>query len=160
LEGRRSMQPRSHARRRPRRTAAPWLTAAAVLAAGLPGCASFYDEVTSRDFSVGQLFRRKDPLYVLRDNDDGNERHKALAALREPTQNGGPAKDQDATLEILKASATADNQPLCRMAAVRALGRFKDPRAAEILETVYLQPLTFGREISGLIHKECLIALG
>jgi hypothetical protein len=126
---------------------------------GLCGCASFWDEVTSRNFTPGKLFTRPDPLVVLKDSDDGSERHKALAALREPAQNGGSNEDQEIILKILKTAATADQQPLCRMAAIRALGRFKDPRAAELLEEVYLQNLTFGQEMNGLIRQECLASM-
>jgi len=126
----------------------------------LCGCASTWDEMTSRDFTVGMLFaKKKDPLVVLRDSNDGNERYKALAALHEPLQGGGSQKDEDAIVGILKTSATSDQEPLCRMAAVRTLGHFKDPRAADIIETVYLQNLTFGQEMNGLLRQQCLSSL-
>ena len=105
------------------------LTWAALVCLGLGGCASTWDEVTSRDFKMSMLFTSKDPMIVLRDSSDGNERHKALASLKEPLQTGGSQKDQDTVVEILKASATSDQEPLCRMAALRTLGHFKDPCA-------------------------------
>ena len=57
-----------------------------------------------------------------------------MAALQEPLHNGGSQKDQDTIVEILRTSAQKDSQPLCRMAAIRALGRFKDPRAAQAID--------------------------
>jgi hypothetical protein len=141
-----------------RRTAArlAWVGACCL---SLCGCASFWDEVTSRNFSPSKLFKESDPLVVLHDSSDGNERHKALAALREPLANGGTQKDQDTILQILKVSATQDEHPLCRLAALRALGRFKDPQAAETIDAVYVQNLTFGQEWNSLIRQQCLTSL-
>ena len=82
-----------------------------------------------------------------------------LAALREPLQKGGSQQDQDTIIEMLKTSATRDQEPLCRMAAVRTLGHFKDPRAPEILETAYLENLTFGRAMNGLLRQQCLTSM-
>jgi hypothetical protein len=132
---------------------------AAALLLSLSGCASTWDDITSRDFQVGHLFSKPDPLVVLRDSSDGNERHKALAALREPLAEGGTQHDQDIVLEILRKSAVGDDHPLCRMAAIRALGRFKDPRAAEIIENAYLQKPAFGDEMACLIRQQCLKSL-
>jgi HEAT repeat protein len=140
------------------RTARRWAWVGA-LSLGLCGCASFWDDITSRDFSPQKLFSKPDPLVVLRDDADGNERHKALAALREPLQNGGTQKDQDYVVQILTTAATTAREPLCRMAAVRSLGRFKDPRAAEAIETVYLHTLPFDRETSSLVRRQCLDSL-
>jgi HEAT repeats len=127
----------------------------------LSGCASTWDDITSRDANWSNIFfgKSKDPLVVLRESNDGNERYKALAALREPLQTGGSQQDQDAIIEILKTSATRDQEPLCRMAAVRTLGHFKDPRAPEILETAYLENLTFGRELNALLQQQCLTSM-
>jgi HEAT repeat protein len=131
----------------------------AALSLGLCGCANFVDEVTSRDFSLGRLFVRPDPLVVLRDSSDGNDRQIALAALREPLQDGGTDKDQDVIVKILTESATKDRDLLCRLAAIRSLGRFKDPRAAEAIETVYLQDLRFGQEQNSIVRQGCLTSL-
>jgi PBS lyase HEAT-like repeat len=131
---------------------------AASVSLGLCGCANFWDEVTSRDFSPGSLFVRKDPMVVLRDSGDGYERSKALATLQEPLQHGGSAKDQETIVAILKTVATSDQDQLCRLSAIETLGRFKDPRAAEILDSVYLQNLPF-RENNGYIREQCLRSL-
>ena len=47
------------------------------------------------------------------------------------------AADQDRLISILQASARPDPRPLCRLAAVDALSRFKDPRVGPILITAY-----------------------
>src|SRR5690348_15957930 len=62
------------------------LVGAAVIALSLSGCANFWDDVTSRDFHLGEFFRKPNPFLVLRDSDDGNRRARALRALEEPKQ--------------------------------------------------------------------------
>src|SRR3954466_11553891 len=99
-------------------------------ALGAAGCANFWDDVNSRDFKFKDLFTASPPpLAVLEHSDDGYARAKALAALEEPQQHGGSQKDQDVYVEILSKSAVSARDPLCRMAAIKSLGRFKDPRA-------------------------------
>src|SRR5262245_2360854 len=69
---------------------ARWLVCCGLLPAALAGgCAGFWDEVTSRDFTVSALFSRPEPLQVLKDSDDGTQRAQALASLEEPLQHGG-----------------------------------------------------------------------
>src|SRR5262249_56892618 len=99
------------------------------------------------------------PLTVLQDSDDGTRRAYALASLREPLQNGGTQRDQEAFLQILTKSASGDRDPLCRIAAVRALGHFKDPRAADALRAVTEQRLEFTGELNNMIRVEALRAL-
>jgi HEAT repeat protein len=134
----------------------------------LPGCATFWDEVTSSERDTRYMFGwgKPNPLIVIRDNDpskpnaDGLRRAQALGELREPLKNGGNAQDQDAYLKILGAAATTDREPLCRLAAVRALGKFQDQRAAAILEDVFnQQKLPFTPENNSMIHREALVAL-
>ncbi len=120
-----------------------WATslAGAVLASiGLCGCANFWDDVTSRDFKVGALWAAKpDPLVVLRDSTDGDQRAKALLALHEPKAHGGADQDQEMVLRILSAAAVNEKQPWCRLAAIKTLGHFKDPRAVVALRSAYDQ---------------------
>jgi HEAT repeat protein len=131
-----------------------------VLTLGLCGCANLWDELSSHDFKFNSLFSSPDPLTVLSESSDGNERAKALAALREPLQNGGTQKDQDKLIEILTTAATRDHTALCRMSAVRSLGRFKDPRAAQAIEAAYLdKKLPFDSETDCLIRQQCLESL-
>jgi len=138
------------------------------LIAAVPGCATFWDEVTSseRDSRYMLGWGKHNPLVVIRDNDpskpnaDGLRRAQALGELREPLKNGGNAQDQEAYLKILGAAATTDREPLCRLAAVRALGKFQDQRAASILEDVFnQQKLPFTPENNSMIHREALVAL-
>ncbi len=100
--------------------------AALILSAG--GCATFWDDCTSRNFRMKDLWTKEDPLIVLRDSADGNKRAKALALLVEPAPNAGHNEEQELYLKILTKSALEDRDPLCRLSAVRALGTYKDPR--------------------------------
>jgi HEAT repeat protein len=113
---------------------------AGVVAFGLSGCAGTYDLVTSQRFKerpFHTLFTREDPIEVLEKVQEGDERVRAMRAVEEPGHNGGSAADQDRLIAILQASATTDPRPLCRLAAVEALSRFKDPRVGAILITAY-----------------------
>jgi hypothetical protein len=132
------------------------------------GCANFWDELLSqeRDWNYVWSYHKPDPLAVIRDNLDGKpntdglRRAQALGELREPLQHGGNASDQQLRLDILTESATKDSEPLCRLQAIRALGKFKDPRAARVLEQVHQQQkLPFTPENNHMIRKEALVAL-
>jgi hypothetical protein len=135
---------------------------------GAPGCATFWDEVTSHERDYRYMFNvnKPDPLLVIRNNDfkladsSGSRRAQALSELREPLENGGTAKDQQLVLDVLIESAKQDTDPICRLCAVRALGRFHDPRAARALEDVHKDPkLPFTPENNHMIRKEALAAL-
>lgn len=126
------------------------------------GCASFWEEVLSheRDWAYITGRGKPHPLVVIRDNPDGARRAQALSELKEPLRNGGNAKDQEAYLKILGTAAREDREPLCRLTAIRALGKFHDPRAARLLEEVYQQQkLPFTPDNNSLIRKESLVAL-
>ncbi len=135
----------------------PLWVACVVLASG--GCARFWDTVTSRNFRPKHLWERKDPMEVIRNSEDGAERGRALAALKEPKANGGSKKDQDDFIQLMAASANHDREPLCRLGAIRALARSDDPRAVRALEDAYLQRLPFTPEMNSLIRQQCLTAL-
>jgi hypothetical protein len=129
---------------------------------GLVGCANFWDDFTAHDFSVKQWFTTPDPLVVLKDSEqysNGNLRYKALASLQEPLQHGGTEKEQEAIFQILEVAATKDEAPLCRLSALSSLGHFKDPRAAQVIDTVYLQQLPFTKEINTRVKEQCLTSL-
>ena len=133
---------------------------AAALALALGGCASFWDEVTSREFTVSGLWTTPDPLVTIKDSTDGARRAVALASLKEPARHGGSAQDQEAYLQILATAARTDREPLCRMGAIRALGTFRDARAARVLEEVYQQPkLPFTQEFNHQIRQQALESL-
>jgi hypothetical protein len=128
---------------------------------GPGGCANFWDDVTARDFTFKGYFGAKpDPLVVLRDSTDGNQRAKALAALREPAQHGGSAEEQEVVVKVLIASATQDRQPWCRRAAVSSLAHFKDPRVPEALRDAYYSAGSFAPEIATVLRCQALEALG
>jgi hypothetical protein len=134
--------------------------AAATLASGLMGCANTWDDMTSRDFHVRMLFTSTDPMVVLRDSTDGDARAKALLALREPRESGGTDAEQSAVLEILTRSAVNDARPLCRLAAAQTLGRFKDPKAAQILVSCYDAAATLTGESAVAVQTTALTSLG
>jgi HEAT repeat protein len=116
-----------------------WMAAAAA-AFGLTGCAGTYDLVTSQRFKerpFHTLFASEDPIEVLEKVQEGDDRVRAMRNLKEPRENCGTAAQQDRVIAILQASATTEKRPLCRLAAVEALGRFKDPRAGQILIAAY-----------------------
>jgi hypothetical protein len=138
------------------------LLSAGLCCLSLVGCAGFWDDFTAHDFSLKQWFSTPDPLVVLKDSaqySNGNLRYKALASLQEPLQHGGTEKEQEAIFQILEVAATKDEAPLCRLAALSSLGHFKDPRAAQVIDSVYLQQLPFTKEINTRVKEQCLTAL-
>jgi hypothetical protein len=123
----------------------------------LSGCAYFWDDVTSRDFHFSDLSGRTNPFLVLRDSDDGYRRARAFKALEEPKQHGGSDHDQDAVVNILTLAATTERQPLCRLAAIEALGRFQDPRAVHALQEAYFNAGNFPKDKSASAATEGLL---
>lgn len=159
------------------RQAEPWRTAGRrtgaalrrpLLLAGiclaLSGCASFWDDITSREFHFKDMFKpTPPPMEVLRTSTDGDKRSKALHALREPLQHKGTQKEQDEVVQVLTRSATSDPQPLCRMAAIDSLQHFKDPRATQALLDAYERASYFQRdrpETMAVLRCQALSALG
>jgi HEAT repeat protein len=128
------------------------LAVLALVSLGLGGCANFWDDVTSKKFRehpYDTLFTTPDAYAVLRNPEsDGDERAKALRRLKEPATHGGAPAQQEEALHFLSDAAMSDHQPLCRLAAVETLGRYKDPRASQILLAAYarLQPAGGGIE--------------
>jgi HEAT repeat protein len=113
----------------------------ALIAAG-SGCASTWETMTSRRFRekpYETTFGNEDPLKVLRESPDGEAKARAMRKLKEPAANGRPQTEQDEVVQILTDAATGDPSPWVRVAAIDALGRFKDPRAVEVLATAYYQ---------------------
>ena len=127
----------------------PRLAGVAVTSLSLCGCADFWDNVSSRNFSFKTCFDTPNPLLVLRDSNDGNERAKALRILQEPKQHGGTDKDQDAIFKILTVAATSDRQPLCRLAAIESLGHWKDPRVVQSLKDAFYNANNFPKASYG-----------
>lgn len=135
------------------------LVGAGLLALGLGGCAGFWDEVTSRDFHVKNMFHKPTPMEVLRDSSDGAKRGWALGELKEPLRNGGTQEDQESYIKLLEAAALRDREPLCRLGAIRALSDYKDPRASKILADAYLAKPAFSPELTSRIRQQALTGL-
>jgi HEAT repeat protein len=136
------------------------LPALAAALCGLGGCANFWEDVSSNDFKMDNLFHPPDPLVVLRDSTDGDQRARALRSLQEPLSHGGDQKQQDAIVAILTKSATSDDQPMCRLAAISALRRFRDVRAEPALERAYYNAGRFEAQTATVIRCQALEALG
>lgn len=106
----------------------------------LTGCAGTYDLVTSQRFKerpFHTLFSSEEPIDVLEKVQEGDDRVRAMRNLEEPREKGKSQETQDRVIAILQASATTESRPLCRLAAVEALSRFKDPRVGKILIAAY-----------------------
>jgi HEAT repeat protein len=136
-----------------------------LLCLSLAGCANAMEELTRHDISFGEKVHNvfapsPDPLVVLRDSHDGDQRARAMRALKEPKENGGNDRDQEAVLAILVTSSKSDPQPLCRVAAIQSLGRFKDPRAAQALIDSYYSATVFTPETTTVVQCAALTALG
>jgi HEAT repeat protein len=126
----------------------------------LPGCASFWDEVTSREFHLKDAFHKKpEPMWVLENSKDGDARRKALEALKEPLQIGGTQAEQDKVVAIL-CNAAVHEPPVCRLAAIKALRSFKDPRIVEPLIQAYYESTNFNPDTVVAIRTQALDALG
>jgi len=119
------------------------LKCARLLLAALPftvGCANTIDTITGKRYKddiFTHTFYSDDPLEVMRSSNDSTLRAKAMMKIREPKQHGADEKEQFEVLQLLATSATSDKQPICRLRAIEALGRFEDPRTAKILLTAY-----------------------
>jgi HEAT repeat protein len=138
------------------------LAAGAWATLGLGGCADLWDEVTSRDRDLKTLVVKPDPLVVLRDSSDGDKRAKAFAVLREPKQAGGSDRDQEFVLEVLTRAAESEPHFVARLAAVRKLGEFQDPRAVPALVEAYYKAGAYrpDKQKESLLRCQALTSLG
>jgi hypothetical protein len=137
------------------------MAAATATVLGLSGCASFWDDVTSRDFSFKAFFVPPNPLVVLRDSTDGDQRCRALLALKEPKAHGGTDLDQAAVVKILATAAATEKQPLCRLAAIQSLGHFKDPQATQgLIDAFYAAGNNATPETATVLRCSALNSLG
>jgi hypothetical protein len=133
----------------------------ALVGLGLSGCANFWDDVRSSDFSLKAYFSKPpDPLVVLHDSTDGDKRARALRALEEPKEHGGSDAEQDTIVDILVTAATREKQPLCRLAAIESLSKFKDPRAAKGLVEAFYNASAFAQDTATIIRCRSVTALG
>ena len=115
------------------------LFAAALSACALTGCAGTWDTISSRKVRQDpmSLFKSEDPMTVLRTKIAGSERAVAMRKVKEPSEHGGSAAEQEEVMQILAQAATTDPSPVVRTAAIDALGRFRDPRCVGVLILAY-----------------------
>jgi len=128
-----------------------------ILSAG--GCANFWDEVTSHNFHMKDLWTKEDPLVTLRDSNDGHKRSQALAKLVEPPDTPDNKEVHELYIKILTKAAMEERDPLCRLGAIQALGTYKDPRAEQVLENVYQQRLPFTSEHNTVIRQQAITSM-
>jgi hypothetical protein len=140
----------------------------------LCGCASLWDDVTSRDFEFRSLWVKPDPLVVLRDSKDGDKRAKALRMLHEPAQFGEPPEQQDTYVRVLCTAAATERTALCRQAAIATLRTYKDARVYKGqketkpgqndgypgLEDAYYRASDFAPETAAILRCQVLEAVG
>lgn len=136
-----------------------------VLAAllGVTGCATVWDDfVTNRERFTDLFAEQEDPYHVIENSPSGDKRAEALQSLPEPAVHGGSEQDQRAVLNLLKHHATNDKMVICRLAAIEALGRFRDPRAVDALKDAYYRAKSQGisGESSTIVRCHALRALG
>ncbi|HEV3143529.1 MAG TPA: hypothetical protein VGZ47_06545 [Gemmataceae bacterium] len=126
------------------------------------GCQSggIWDDIKNREFRVLDVFNRQDPMTVLNTSTNGDDRAKAMRKLKEPLQNGGTQEQQDKMMQILTESATTDNRPLCRLAAIDALNKMKDPRATPALIQAYNNASAFQLDVAKAIRVDAVTGLG
>lgn len=129
-----------------------------VVVVSLCGCTPLpsWDDLTSRELGVKALWTPPPPpLTVIEKSTDGYARAKALNKLDESSSKG----DLEKNLQILQSSAVNDRDPLCRIAALRTLGRYKEPRAGKILMDVYLSNPGMSAENNAFIRQQALTSL-
>ena len=133
----------------------------AVVSTAASGCTGLWDELTKKRSSrdLHGYFFPPDPLVVIRDSSDAGRRAEAFSRLSEPAQNGGGEKEQQYYLSLLQETAEKDPDPLTRLAAVRRLGKTKDPLAVEILKTALFQKLPFTSEMNSRVRQEAMRSL-
>lgn len=124
---------------------------------GLTGCnVPSWDDLTSRELGVKALWTTPPPpMTVIEKSTDGYARAKALNMLDESSNRA----ESDKNLQVLQAAATTDRDPLCRIAALRTLGRYKDPRASKVLMDVLLGNPGLSAENNALIRQQALTSL-
>jgi hypothetical protein len=123
------------------------------------GCASFWEEVTSRNRDMKAYFFPPDPKEVLQKSTDGAKRAQALIDLKEPLSHGGTQEQEETYLKLMTRSALADADPMVRLGAIRALGKCKNPRSVHILEDVFQQRLPFTADVNSIIRQQALTSL-
>jgi hypothetical protein len=139
------------------------LTIGAALPLGLAalGCGGgIMDDIRNREFRFRDVFSQQDPMSVLDTSTNGDERARAIRKLKEPLQSGGTQAQQDKVMDLLTESATKDNRPICRMAAIDALSSMKDKRATAALIQAYSNAATFQLDVANAIRVDSLAALG
>ncbi len=124
------------------------------------GCSMNDDVMRWENLNPKNWAQRSDPMTVLRTSTDGDERAKAMYALKEPKKNGDSDAIQEEAIQILTDAAVNDPRALCRMAGLSALGRFEDPRAVKAILAGYYGSSAFPTDQANSIRVAAMTALG
>src|SRR5262249_30054370 len=95
------------------------------------------------------------PMVVIEKSSDGYAKAKAYTKLDETSDQ----VENEKRIKVLQTAALSDRDPLCRIAALRTLGRYKDPRAGKILIDVYLSNPGLSPENNSFIRQQALASL-
>jgi hypothetical protein len=139
-----------------------WALLAGLLLGASAGCnGPVWDEITSREFHLKDVFKAKPaPLEVLKESQDGDARAKAFRALGERDWNAAEPEEREAMLAILTTAVVNERQSVARLEAIKVLGKFNDPRAAKALTNAYYQATRFTLETAQVLMCQTLTALG
>ena len=122
----------------------------------LTGCATTWDDLTSRRFREAPfktvMGQEDPPLQVMREQRTGDERVRAMRKLQEPMRSSGTQAEQEEVMTLLTKTAISDPHALCRLTAIETLARFEDPRASESLMMAYraVEPATPAKKSDGV----------
>lgn len=118
------------------------------------GCTGFWEDTRE---GITDFFTRPDPIAVVTQEEARPDRRaRFLNRLTEPSD----PQQRDNVLKLLEHAATRSPYPYERLSAIRSLGRFKDPRAVEILQNAYYQAREFDAVTNNLIKQQALTSLG
>lgn len=125
------------------------------------GCNSVWDDVTSREFWKADTWGpQPEPLVVLRDSRDGDKRHRALLQLGQLNPTTLAPEEAEAILKVISDAAVNERQVWTRIAAVKALGNWNDPRAVESLRDAYYRAGAFPGDAGASLRVQTLTSLG
>ena len=117
------------------------------------------DEMQSKENPFDLPDNLPNAVKAAHQSDDMDKLGLALASLTEPLQNGGARAQQDLHVKILIHAATKYPDPLVRVGAIQALGKYQDRRAARALVQASCERIPFVAGINSKIRVQAISAL-